>query len=206
MATGAYNKPRIPAFASELDERIVQLHSKEYRNPSQIQQGGVLVVGAGNSGAELAIELAPPSPDMVVGGDTGQEPTRAGSRLDHLLTPVIWFMATRLTVKTPPGRKIRDHFLDPPRGIPLGRVRRKDIAPAGIERVRGMTGVRDGYPVLEDGRVLKISNVIWCTGFTPNYDWIDPRFQLAMVCPFMFGASSSPVRGCTSWGFSSSTR
>ena len=36
-----------------------------------------------------------------------------------------------------------------------------------------MTGVRNGYPVLEDGRILEVSNVIWCTGFTPNYDWID---------------------------------
>ena len=40
-----------------------------------------------------------------------------------------------------------------------------------------MTGVRNGYPVLEDGRVLEVSNVIWCTGFTPNYDWIDLSLQ-----------------------------
>jgi putative flavoprotein involved in K+ transport len=58
VATGAYSKSRVSPFARELDESIVQLHSKEYRNPSQIQQGGVLVVGAGNSGAEIAIELA----------------------------------------------------------------------------------------------------------------------------------------------------
>jgi putative flavoprotein involved in K+ transport len=87
----------------------------------------------------------------------------------------MWFMATRvLTVKTPLGRKVRDHFLDPPRGIPLGRVRRKDFAAAGIERVARVTGVRNGCPVLEDGRVLEVSNVIWCTGFAPSYDWIDP--------------------------------
>jgi putative flavoprotein involved in K+ transport len=57
VATGASNNPRVPPFALELDESIVQLHSKEYRNPSQIQEGGVLVVGAGNSGAE--IDVAP---------------------------------------------------------------------------------------------------------------------------------------------------
>jgi putative flavoprotein involved in K+ transport len=174
VATGADNNPRIPPFACELDENIVQLHSKEYRNPSQIREGGVLVLGAGNSGAEIAFELAPDHQTWLSGRDTGQEPTRAGSLPDHLFTPIMWFMATRvLTVKTPLGRKVRDHFLDPPRGIPLGRVRRKDFAAAGIERVPRMTGVRNGYPVLEDGRVLKVSNVIWCTGFTPNYDWID---------------------------------
>ena len=173
VATGAFNNPRVPPFARELDERIVQRHSKEYRNRSQIQAGGVLVVGAGNSGAEIAIELAPHHRTWLSGRDTGQEPTRAGSLPDQLFTPIMWFMATRLTVNTALGRKLRDHFLDPPRGIPLGRVRRKDFASAGIERVPRMIAVRNGYPALEDGRVLEVSNVIWCTGFTRDYDWID---------------------------------
>jgi putative flavoprotein involved in K+ transport len=173
VATGAFNNPRVPSFARELDERIVQLHSKDYRNPSQIQAGGVLVVGAGNSGAEIAMELAPHHQTWLSGPDTGQEPARAGTRLDHLLTPMMWFVATRLTVKTALGRKLRDHFLDPPRGIPLGRVRRKDFAPAGIKRVPRTTGVNNGYPLLEDGTVLTVSNVIWCTGFRPDYHWID---------------------------------
>ena len=177
VATGAYNDPRVPSFARELDDKIVQFHSKEYRNPSQIQGGGVLVVGSGNSGAEIAIELARGHQTSLSGRDTGQEPTRAGSLADHVLTPVMWFMATKvLTVDTPIGRKVRDHFLDPPRGIPLGRVRRKDFSAAGVERVPRTTGVRNGHPVLEDGRVLKVSNIIWCTGFTPNYDWIDLSF------------------------------
>ena len=173
VASGAFNTPRIPAFARELDQRIVQLHSKEYRNRSQIQKGAVLVVGAGNSGAEIAIELAPHHQTWLSGPDTGQEPARAGSHLDHLVTPIMWFVATRLTVKTALGRKLRDHFLDPPRGIPLGRVRRKDFAPAGIKRAPRMTAVKNGYPMLEDGTVLNVSNVIWCTGFRPGFDWIN---------------------------------
>jgi putative flavoprotein involved in K+ transport len=173
VATGAFNNPRVPSFARELDKSIVQLHSKEYRNPSQIQKGAVLVVGAGNSGAEIAIELARHHQTWLSGPDTGQEPARAGSRLDHLLTPMLWLVATRLTVKTALGRKLRDHFLDPPRGIPLGRVRRRDFAPAGIKRVPRTRGVKNGYPLLEDGTVLTVSNVIWCTGFRPDYHWID---------------------------------
>ena len=172
VATGAFNTPRIPPFAHELDERIVQLHSKQYRNPSHIQKGAVLVVGAGNSGAEIAMELAPHHSIFLSGRDTGQEPTRAGSRLDHLITPLMWFAATQLTVETTLGRKLRDHFTDPPRGIPLGRVRRKDFANAGIERVPRMTGVKNGAPLLENGRRLEVSNVIWCTGYAPDYGWI----------------------------------
>jgi putative flavoprotein involved in K+ transport len=119
------------------------------------------------------MELSRNHQTWLSGPDTGQEPTRAGTIADRLFTPIIWLMATRLTVKTSLGRKMRDHFLDPPRGIPLARVRRKDFAAAGIERVPRMTGVKNGQPLLEDGRILAVSNVVWCTGFTPNYDWID---------------------------------
>jgi putative flavoprotein involved in K+ transport len=173
VATGAFHHPRVPAFAAELDPDIVQLHSVEYRNRQQVKEGAVLVVGAGNSGAEIAMELADDHQVWLSGPDTGQEPTRAGSVPDRLLTPILWFGATRFTVNTPMGRKMRDHFLDPPRGIPLGRVRRKDLTAAGVERVGRTTEVQGGYPVLEDGRRLEVSNVIWCTGFTRDFGWID---------------------------------
>ena len=214
VATGAYNCPRVPPFSCELDKSILQLHSKEYRNPSQLQDGAVLVVGAGNSGAEIAIELAARHKTWLSGRDTGQEPTRAGSFPDQLFTPIMWFMATRMTVKTLFGRKLRDHFLDPPRGIPLGRVRRKDFAVAGVERVPRMTGVRDGCPILEDGTVLEVSNVIWCTGFRVDFDWIDLSMPthngvpvhdrgIVMACPglyfmglpFLYSLSSALLGG-----------
>jgi putative flavoprotein involved in K+ transport len=215
VATGAYHTPRVPPFARELDDRILQLHSSEYRNPPQIRDGGVLVVGAGNSGAEIAIELARNHRTWLSGPDTGQEPTRAGSLPDQLFTVVLWFLATRvLTVKTRLGRRVRKHLLHPPRGIPLGRVRRKDFEAAGIDRVPRVTAVERGYPVLADGRVLEVSNVIWCTGFTPDYDWIDfplPTRQgypahdrgIAEGCPglyfiglpFLYSLSSSLVGG-----------
>ena len=215
VATGAYHTPRVPPFACELDANIVHLHSTEYRNPAQLREGGVLVVGAGNSGAEIAMEVASRHQTWLSGRDTGQEPARAGSLPDRLFTPILWFMATRvLTVRTPLGRKVRDHFLDPPRGIPLGRVRRKDFAATGIERVPRVTGVRNGYPVLEDGRVLQVSNVIWCTGFIADYGWIDlplptrhgvPLHERGIVAscpglyfvglPFLYSLSSSLVGG-----------
>jgi putative flavoprotein involved in K+ transport len=173
VATGAYHHPRVPPFAGHLSETICQIHSSDYRNRSQLREGGVLVVGAGNSGAEIAMELAGHHRTWLSGPDTGQEPTRAGSIPDRFLVPIIWLVATRLTVRTRLGRRLRDHFLDPPRGLPLARVRRQDITASGIERVARTTGVRAGYPLLEDGRVLEVSNVIWCTGFTPDFGWID---------------------------------
>ena len=76
-----------------------------------------------------------------------------------------------MTVKTPFGRMARQKFRS--RGIPLARVRPKDLTAAGIERVPRTAGARDGLPVLEDGRGLEVANVIWCTGFVPDFAWID---------------------------------
>jgi putative flavoprotein involved in K+ transport len=58
VATGPYHHPHIPGFGAGLDPTIAQLHSSAYRNPGQLPDGDVLVVGAGNSGAEIAVELA----------------------------------------------------------------------------------------------------------------------------------------------------
>jgi putative flavoprotein involved in K+ transport len=172
VASGAYHTPRVPAFAPELDPGIVQLHSSEYRNPSQLQEGGVLVVGAANSGAEIALDVSRDHLTWLSGRHPGQEPTRPGSRWDRLLTPVIWFLFQHvLTLKTPIGRKVRRELHS--RGIPLARVRPEDITAAGIERVPRTTGARGGRPVLDDGRDLEVANVIWCTGFVPDFPWID---------------------------------
>ena len=172
VASGAYQTPRIPSFAGELDTSIVQMHSSEYRNPSQLHEGGVLVVGAGNSGAEIALEVSRGQQTWLAGRDTGEEPTRPGSLPDRLLMPTFWFIVTRvLTVKTRIGRSVKRKFSN--RGIPLGRVKRKDIRAAGIERVPRVKGVKDGLPLLDDGRVLDVANVIWCTGYVSDFSWID---------------------------------
>ncbi len=174
VATGAYRIPRVPDISDRLDTSILQLHSSAYRTPSQLRAGGVLVVGAGNSGAEIALEASRDHSTWLSGRDTGQEPTSAGSLADRLLMPVMWLVATRvLRVTNPIGRAVRSHFLEPPRGIPLGRVRRTDLRAAGIVRVPRTVGVQDGLPTLEDGQTLTVSNVVWCTGFRMDLSWID---------------------------------
>ena len=74
VAMANYQVPRRPAFARALDPAIVQLHSHEYRNPSQLQEGGVLVVGVGNSGAEIAIEAARSHHDVDFRQGVGTHP------------------------------------------------------------------------------------------------------------------------------------
>jgi putative flavoprotein involved in K+ transport len=172
VASGYYRRRKVPAFAPELDPGILQLHSSEYREPSQLREGGVLLVGAGNSGADIALELSGRHRTWLSGPDKGHVPFRIESRRTRLLFPVLWLIASRvLTVKTPIGRKIRPSVLT--HGSPLIRVQPEDLAAAGVERVPRTVGVRDGAPALEDGRVLDVSNVIWCTGFQRDFGWID---------------------------------
>ncbi len=172
VATGAYQRPRIPAFAAELDPGLLQLDPNRYRDPSQLPAGGVLVVGAGNSGAEIAFEVSRTHPTWLSGPNTGHIPVRTGSGWDRLLTPPFWWFASRvLTVQTPIGRKVRPKALTTT--APLERVRPKELAAAGVERVPRTVGVRDGSPMLEDGRVMDVATVLWCTGFRPDFSFID---------------------------------
>jgi putative flavoprotein involved in K+ transport len=173
VAMANYQQPRVPQFAQQLDSEIVQLHSIDYRKPSQLRDGNVLIVGAGNSGSEIAMELAKTHRVWLSGRHPGHLPFRiAGlpARL-LLLRIVLRLLFYRvLTVDTRPGRKIYPKVTS--HAGPLIRVMPKDMAAAGIERVPRVTGVRDGRPVLEDGRKLRADNVVWCTGFHPGFSWI----------------------------------
>jgi putative flavoprotein involved in K+ transport len=106
------------------------------------------------------------------GRHPGSEPTSAGSRLDRLVTPPFWFAINNLlTVGTPIGRELRPKLMGA--GTPLARVKPPHLEAAGVEQVPRTAGVRDGLPLLEDGRVLEVANVVWATGYRPDFSWID---------------------------------
>jgi putative flavoprotein involved in K+ transport len=173
VAMSNFQRPKVPAFAGELDPSIVQLHSYEYRGPEQLRDGPLLIVGAGNSGAEIAMESIRSRPTLVAGRDTGHVPFRIeGLTARILLRPLFRVVFHRLlSVTTPLGRKVRPKVIKV--GGPLVRVKPRDLTDAGVERVPRVAGVRDGLPLLADGRTANVTNVIWCTGFTPGFSWID---------------------------------
>ena len=177
VASGAHRIPKTPAFAKELDSRVLQLHSNEYKNPGQLQPGPVLIVGLGNSGAEIAFELSRTHATLLSGTPGGEIPVRHGSFPARLVLPIFRFIGTHvLALGNPLGRKVGPKFAHG--ATPLIRVKSKDLDAAGVERVARVTGVRDGLPLLDDGRVLDVANVIWCTGFRHDYPWIDlPVFK-----------------------------
>jgi putative flavoprotein involved in K+ transport len=172
VASGTWQSPVVPDFAGRLDPGIRQLHSGQYRNPSQLQDGAVLVVGASHSGGDIALEVAREHRTVLSGKIHGQVPFRIDSRRARAAFPVLWFLANHvLTERTPLGRKMRPEVRA--HGGPLIRVKREDLLAAGVELTEGRTvGTRGGRPVLADGRVLDVANVIWCTGFGKETEWI----------------------------------
>jgi len=214
VAMANYQVPRVPDFAPALDSGIVQLHSRDYRNPSQLASGGVLVVGVGNSGADIALETARTHATWLAGKEAGHVPFRIeGWVARHFLVRVVRFVGHRvLTQGTPIGRKLAPTLLY--RTPPLVRVKPADLTAAGIVRVPRVVGVRDGRPLLADDRTLDVATVIWCTGFHPGFSWIHlpvvgddglPRHERGVVVEepglyfvglhFLYAMSSDTVNG-----------
>ena len=173
VATGTFGQvPNIPDFAGLLDPSVRQLHSSEYHRPADLQPGAVLVVGASHSGTDIAYEVATTHPVTLCGRDPGQLPFRPEQRRAKLIFPVVVFVWRHvLTRRTPMGRKelheVRAH------GGPMIRVHRDDLARRGVDRrTSRVVGVEAGLPLLDDGSVVTVTNVVWATGFRQAFDWI----------------------------------
>ncbi|MEU4604470.1 NAD(P)-binding domain-containing protein [Kribbella sp. NPDC023972] len=173
LATGIHRVPKIPSFAGRLSPDLVQLHTADYRNPGQLQPGTVLIVGAGNSGAEIGVEVGKTHKVLLAGRNVGYLPIEMRGWQGKLLFPLIWWVWEHiLTEDKLPGRKVQAEALEG-HGEFLIRQKEKDLLAVGIERVPRITDVVDGRPQTEDGVLLDVANVIWCTGFTPDFSWID---------------------------------
>ncbi|MEQ8445163.1 MAG: NAD(P)-binding domain-containing protein [Pelagibacterium sp.] len=174
VAAASYQKPRLPAFASDMDQQVFQMHSQEYKNPAQIPNGPVLLIGAGNSGAEIAMDLARTHQVYLAGRDVGHIPFNIAGFMGRklLVRLVIRGMFHRiLTMRTPMGRKFRSKMHG--HGLPLIRTRPNQLECAGVRRIGKITAIRDGEAVSDDGKTVPFKSVIWCTGFHSGFDWID---------------------------------
>jgi putative flavoprotein involved in K+ transport len=174
IAMSDYQKPKLPSFAAELSSGIVQMHSSAYRNLGQLEPGAVLIVGSGNSGAEIAMETARGGHETIVSGkEVGAVPFDTRSVLGrNVFLPVLFrgVFHRVLTLGTPIGRKARPKLMHS--ATPLIRTKSRDLAKVGVRRVGRTTGVVAGRPVV-DGQELEVANVIWCTGYHAGFSWVD---------------------------------
>ena len=166
IATGPFQEPLIPRMAADLSSAVVQLHSAEYRRPSDIPAGPVIVVGAGNSGRQIAEELAATHEvTLAVGTAPPQLPQRFLGR------DLFWWL-TRLslmdkTIESRLARRMRERG-DLGNGTPLRLLRAAGVK--GRPRVTSMTRDEGAFRA---GPSVRAATVVWATGFRANYSWVD---------------------------------
>ena len=169
IATGPFQTPTIPALADGIDQSVVQLHSSDYRNPDQLPDGAVLVVGGGNSGCQIADELVA----------TGREVHLAVGQRYPVLPPRV------------AGRSLF-HWLDRTGYLGIGadtrigrRLQRRDtIIGTGPRHLRGrgvrvhgrLTGATGDRVLFAGVTAARVDAVIWATGFRLDHSFVQiPR-------------------------------
>lgn len=170
IANGGYAIPKVPAFSKSVAPEIIQLHASTYRRSTDLPTGNILVVGAGTSGIQIAIDIAGPQRKIYLSGNpTLKIPDFI---LKYFGKQFVWAMNNIMTIKTKPGRKLEHQIKVKGAGAPLINISMKDAEMAGVEHVSRVTTIQQGYPVLEDKRLMKVAAIIWCTGFHPDFSWI----------------------------------
>ena len=165
-AAGPFQTPFIPPAAQRLDGAVTQLHSAGYRNPQALPAGPVLVVGGGNSGFQIAEELAAAGRRVDLSIATKQPvlPQRlAGQDLFWWLTHL---GLMRVTTESRLGRRMSS------RDFIIGSSRRR-LQKKGVRFRPRLTGAGGRTAQFADGGTLDAGVVIWATGYRPDYSWID---------------------------------
>jgi putative flavoprotein involved in K+ transport len=166
VATGPFQTPHVPALAQQLDPLVPQLHSAEYRNPGQLPAGvRVLVVGAANSGLQIAAELAERCAVTVAVGTRPTElPQRiAGRDLFSWLTASRFFT---VPAHTRIARRLRA------RGDLVIGTRSSELRRRGVGFRPRLTGVTRRTATFADGRTADVDAVVWATGYRPDHSWL----------------------------------
>jgi len=168
VCTGPFHTPSIPSIAKTLSTTINQMHSSEYRNPSQLASGSVLVVGGGNSGAQIAIEIA------NQGYDTYLSVSKSLTHLPLTIAnkSIFWWLdrtkILRANKNTLVGKAFRKRG-----NVIFGTELNDAVAEGKITIKKRSVGATDQTILFADQTTLNPDNIIWATGYTPDYSWID---------------------------------
>ena len=166
VATGPFQNPVIPAVADAISPDIVQLHSSAYRNPEQLPAGPVLVVGAANSGVQIAAELHRTRPVTIASGSaTRSLPQRILGR------DLFWWLTTTGLFTAPAESRLGRRFRNSGELV-IGTSTRR-LAKAGVT-VRPRVTATDGTTVtFADGATTTPAVIMWATGYRSDYSFLD---------------------------------
>ena len=168
LAPGPFHRRYVPAVAAGLSPQVHQLHSYDYRSPADVPPGEVLVVGGGNSAAQLAVEL---SASHAVTVAAPRPPWYLP--VSFLGVDLYWWSLLTGVLNSDRDSRVSRYVRR--RGDAVVGRQLRDLARAGDVRVlpHRVTGASARQVQLADGSALPVTAVLWCTGFRPDTAWID---------------------------------
>lgn len=186
IATGPFQQPIIPEFSTNLSSSIIQLHSSEYKNPSQLKEGLTLVVGGGNSGAQIAAKIAEDrNVYLSVGHPLRYLPQDIGYK------SIFWWFDKLGILKANVNSRIGNYLKNIPDPI-FGFELKEKVKQGKVTILPRAMSAQGSQMAFDDGNLLEVTNIIWSTGFKADYSWID--------APSILGHNGLPIhqRGVTS--------
>ncbi|WP_203247678.1 flavin-containing monooxygenase [Sporosarcina beigongshangi] len=189
VATGPFQKKLIPAFSDSFSKNILQLHSSEYKNPSQLKQGNVLIVGGGNSGAQIAVELSEDKDTyLAISKRPSYFPLTIGGM------SVFWWL-DKLGILKVTNKSFIGNLLQK-KGDPIFGSELKKAIKDWEVTLKGRV-VNGGYDhvVFEDSTTLEVKNIIWATGFQQDYEWLNVDGVVGQQKKINHNRGISPVKG-----------
>ncbi|MCF3942256.1 flavin-containing monooxygenase [Oceanobacillus alkalisoli] len=166
IATGSFQTPSIPSFSQGLSDNILQLHSSQYKNPEQLIKGNVLVIGGGNSGAQIAVEVSEERDTyLACSGKLKFLPMTVGSK------SIFWWF-DKLGILKANEKSLFGKLLQQ-RGDPIfGHELKKAIHNNKVITRERVTGANESQVIFKDTSTLEANNIIWATGFKMDFPWL----------------------------------
>lgn len=189
IATGPFHKKFVPPISHEIDQRVIQLHSSEFRNKNQLQKGNVLVVGGGNSGAQIAVELS----------ETMRTYLAVSKKPDYMPLTVmgksIFYWFDKLGILNANSHSKLGKFIRK-KGDPIfGQDLKNALKENRIVMKPRVIECKDNIVLFEDTSTLSVQNIIWSTGFKSDYSWVQIIGVVNEKNEVIHQRGVSPVKG-----------
>lgn len=186
VSTGPFHTPFTPAFHSNITDNVLQIHSEHYKNPNQLQTGDTLVVGAGDSGVQILKDISETNRTVYFSGDTN-----IATLPQELLGKTLWWWFKKIGFLTASKHSWIGKKLINGRQPVIGTDVKKLFKRPNVHCVGRTLDANKREIIFEKKTTSSIKNIIWATGFKPNFNWIQNEKMDAKNYPINYRGVST---------------